>query len=146
MIDKILIRELLLRFLREKKGIYMNEIKSVSPKVLYPMTTIESINPDTLKRTVYEIKNRESMPIIQVIKFRGYYIILNGNYEMIAANIVEKPQVNVEIVPWEQQDNWLSEENITEQLAAVGMNALYDFEALGGFKYPEYPVFYKGGK
>lgn len=84
------------------------------------------------------------MPLIQVIEFGGYYFIWNGNYEMIAANMVGKLQVDVEIIPLEQQNSWLSEEGIEEQLKTVGMNALYDFEALGGFKYPEYPVFYKG--
>ncbi len=124
----------------------MNKIKSISPKVLYPMITIESINPDTLERVTHEIKKGADMPIIRVIEFGGYYIIWSGNYEMIAANIVGKSQVNVEIVPWEQKNSWLSEANIEEQLATVGMNALYDFEALGGFKYSEYPVFYRGGK
>ena len=124
----------------------MNEIKSVSPNVLYPMTTIASINPHTLQKVVYEIKNGVDMPLIQVIEFGGYYFIWNGNYEMIAANMVGKLQVDVEIIPLEQQNSWLSEEGIEEQLKTVGMNALYDFEALGGFKYPEYPVFYKGGK
>lgn len=124
----------------------MHEIKSVSPKVLYPMTTIESINPDTLERVTRDIKNGADMPIIRVIGFKGYYIIWDGDYEMIAANIIGKSKVNVEVVPLEQQNSWISEENIAEQLAAVGMNALYDFEALGGFNYSEYPSFYKGGK
>lgn len=123
----------------------MREIKSVSPKVLYPMTTIESINPDTLERVTLDVKNGAD-PIIRVIEFRGYYIIWDGNYEMIAANIIGKSKVNVEVVPLKQQNSWVSEENIAEQLAAVGMNALYDFEALGGFDYSEYPNFYKGGK
>ncbi|MCI8300234.1 MAG: hypothetical protein HFI69_07775 [Lachnospiraceae bacterium] len=124
----------------------MHEIKSVSPKVLYPMTTIDSINPDTLERVTLDIRNGTDMPIIQVIEFRGYYIIWDGNYEMIAANIIGKSKVNVEVVPLEQQNSWASEENIAKQLAAVSMNALYDFEALGGFNYSEYPGFYKGGK
>ncbi|TGY88058.1 hypothetical protein E5329_26005 [Petralouisia muris] len=124
----------------------MHEIKSVSPKVLYPMTTIESINPDTLERVILDIKNGTDMPIIRVIEFKKYYIIWDGDYEMIAANIIGKSKVNVEVVPLEQQNSWVSEENIAEQLAAVGMNALYDFETLGGFNYSEYPSFYKGGK
>ena len=124
----------------------MHEIKSVSPKVLYPMTTIESINPDTLERVIKKIKNGTDMPIIRVIEFKKYYIIWDGDYGMIAANIIGKSKVNVEVVPLEQQNSWVSEENIAEQLAAVGMNALYDFEALGGFNYSEYPSFYKGGK
>ena len=124
----------------------MHERKSVSPKVLYPMTTIESINPDTLERVILDIKNGTDMPIIRVIEFKKYYIIWDGDYGMIAANIIGKSKVNVEVVPLEQQNSWVSEENIAEQLAAVGMNALYDFEALGGFNYSEYPSFYKGGK
>lgn len=121
----------------------MNE-KSVSPKILYPMETIESIDPNTLDRVIQEMKNGMNNPPIRVIDFKGYYIILNGNYEMLAANIVGKLQVNVEIVPWHNQGNWLSEERIEKQLKIVGMNALYDFEALGGFEYPEYPFFYNG--
>lgn len=124
----------------------MNEIKSVSPRILYPMVTIESINPDTLDSVVQEIKKGADIPVIEVVDFRGYYIILEGTYEMLAANIIVKPQVNIEIISLSQQRNWISEEDLIEQLKAVGMNALYDFEALGGFEYSEYPVFYKGGK
>ena len=124
----------------------MNEIKSVSPTILYPMITIESINPDTLNRVVQEIKNGTDIPVIEVVDFRGYYITLEGTYEMLAANIIGKSQVDIEIIPLNQPRNWISEEDILEQLKAVGMNALNDFEALGGFEYTEYPVFYKGGK
>ena len=76
----------------------MHEIKSVSPKALYPMTTIESINPDTLERVTLDIQNGADIPIIRVIEFGGYNIIWDGNYEMIAANIIGKSKVNVEIV------------------------------------------------
>lgn len=124
----------------------MHVVKSVSPKVLYPMTTIESIDPDILERITYDIKNGADIPLIRVVEFKGYYIIWDGDYEMIAANIIGKSKVNIEVIPFEQQNSWISEENIAEQLAAVGMNALYDFEALGGFNYSEYPSFYKGGK
>lgn len=61
---------------------------------------------------------------------------------MLAANITGKEQIDIEVIPWHQQKNWLSEENIEKQLKAVGRNALYDFEALGGFNYSEYPAFY----
>lgn len=124
----------------------MNEIKHVSPKILYPMTTIESINPDTLRRVINRIKEGTEMPIIEVIEFKGYYIIWSGNYEMLAANITGKSQIDVEIISLDQKKYQFSEEKIRQQLAAVGINALYDFEALGGFKYPEYPSFYQGGK
>ena len=129
-----------------KRGSNRNKIQSLSPKKLCPMTTIESINPDTLERVTCEARNGVSLPIIEVVEFRGYYIILSGNYEMLAANIIGKSQVDVKVIPRDQKNIWFSEENLEKQLKTVGMNALYDFEALGGFKYPEYPVFYKGGK
>lgn len=123
----------------------MNTLKLISPTVLYPMTTIDSINPETLKRVTQEARNGGEIPTIKVLEFKGYYIILDGVYEMIAANRVGKQQISVEIVPWESLNNWLSEKNIEKQLSIIGMNALYDIEALGGFTYNEYPAFYKKG-
>ena len=120
----------------------MNEQRTVSPKSIYPLLTIESIDPDTLERIVKETKNGAGIPPIKVVEFRGYYFIWEGNYEMLAANITGKEQIDIEVIPWHQQKNWLSEENIEKQLKAVGRNALYDFEALGGFNYSEYPAFY----
>lgn len=120
--------------------------KRVSSRELYPMVTIESINPNTLDRVVDKMKNEGTMPIIEVIDFKGYYIIVNGNCEMLAANILGKEQVEVEILSVKREKCWISEESIQKQLDAVGMNALYDFEAIGGFEYSEYPAFYNGGK
>ncbi|HJD48451.1 MAG TPA: hypothetical protein H9909_16545 [Candidatus Mediterraneibacter norfolkensis] len=120
--------------------------KSVDPKILYPMTTIEFINPDTLQHLVREVKNGMSLPTIKVIDFKGYYIIYDEEYSMLAANIIGKEQVDIEILSGIQTASWLSEESLEKELKAVGLNALYDFEALGGFKYSEYPVFYKGEK
>ena len=78
----------------------MNTLKLISPTVLYPMTTIDSINPETLKRVTQEARNGGEIPTIKVLEFKGYYIILDGVYEMIAANRVGKQQISVEIVPW----------------------------------------------
>lgn len=120
--------------------------KSVSPKTLYPMITIESIDPNTLKHAVQKIEEGVTIPVIEVIDFRGYYLIWNGDYEMLAANIVGKSQVDIEIISCREPNTCLSEEKIEKQLKTIGMNALYDFEALGGFEYLEYPIFYKRGE
>lgn len=120
----------------------MNIRKKSSPKLLYPMVGIESLDPKTLERTVCKMKENQEIPPIKVSELHGYYIILKGNYEVLAANIIGKESINIEIVPWNEQKNWISEKTLIEQLQAVGMNALYDFEALGGFKYSEYPTFY----
>lgn len=124
----------------------MNGKKKVSPKVLYPMTTIESIDSDTIRQVVNELQEGKSISPIRVIDFQGYYIILEGNYEMLASNIIGVQEVEICIMELQEKNNYLSEKDIMEQLRIVGMNALYDFEAIGGFKYLEYPDFYKGGK
>lgn len=121
----------------------MKKIMKISPRVLYPMTTIESINPKILEDTIQKVKNNEKLPAIKVVVLNGYYIITEGNYEMLASSISGKAQVDVELFSWEQRGDWLTEETLKEQLSAIGMNAVYDFEALGGFKYSEYPAFYK---
>lgn len=120
--------------------------KKVSPKILYPMTTIESINPDTIKYAVKEIEEGKSILPIQVIDFKGYYIILEGTYEVLASNIKGIHEVEINVIDWKENNFYFSEADIREQLKTVGMNALYDFEAIGGFKYLDYPEFYKGGE
>lgn len=124
----------------------MGNRKRISPKMLYPMTTIESINPDSLKFMVQEIEAGNTILPIQVIDFKGYYIILEGNYEVLASNIKGIHEVEIEVVDWKKDDFYFSENDIREQLRIVGMNALYDFETIGQFKYIDYPEFYKGGK
>ena len=124
----------------------MGEKIRISPQILYPMVTIESINPTTLERMLQEIKAGKDIVPVKAVLFKGYYIIWEGIYEMLAMNIIGKSEIDIDIIVWQELNNWVSEENIEKQLRIVGMNALYDFEAIGGFKYSEYPVFYKGGK
>lgn len=123
----------------------MKKKESISPRFLYPMTTIESIDPDVLKRVVCEMRSGSEFPAIKVIEFDNFYFIVDGDYEMLAANIIGISQVDIEIENGNMETFWLSESSIKEQLKSIGMNAIYDFEAIGGFKYSEYPVYYKGG-
>ena len=116
--------------------------KRVCPKSLYPMITIESIDPNILNNVVKEIKNGIEIGPIKVVDFKGYYFIWEGNYEMLASNIVGKTSIEIEVISLDERKNWVSDENMETQLKAVGKNALYDFEALGGFHYSEYPAFY----
>lgn len=124
----------------------MNKLLCVNPRILYPMTTIESINPNTLEYAVQQVKSGVELSAIRVIDYNGYYIVWEGEYEMLAANIAGKSLVNVEVISFLEQNTWITKEKIEQQLKNVGMNAIYDFEALGGFKYSEYPEIYKGGE
>ena len=121
----------------------MSEQKLVNPKKLYPMVTIESIDPEIFEKVVKETKNGTEIPPVRVIYFEGYYFIWEGNYEMLAANILGREKIAIEEVSFAEQNARQQEERIKEKLKAVGKNALYDFEALGGFVYSEYPAFYE---
>lgn len=121
----------------------MSEQKLVNPKKLYPMVTIESIDPGILEKVVKETKNGAEIPPVRVVCFEGYYFIWEGNYEMLAANILGRERITIEEVSFAEQNTMQQEEKIKKQLKAVGKNALYDFEALGGFVYSEHPAFYE---
>lgn len=41
---------------------------------------------------------------------------------------------------------WDRKENILDNFRAIGMSALYDFEAVGGFVYDDYPSYYSKGE
>ena len=52
-------------------------------------------------------------------------------------------EICVEIVDNKQYSFWNNDENIIDTLRSIGMSTLYDFEAVGGFTYPQYPDYYK---
>ena len=119
--------------------------KLVDPTCLYPLVSIESISPEILKQTVEAMKCDQINATVEVMEYAGYFFILEGNYIVLAANILHKEKIEVEYVERADVSFWNKEECFKEQLTSIGMNALYDFEALGGFRYAEYPDLYKGG-
>lgn len=98
----------------------------VSPNKLYPLTTIASIVPHTLQ-----------------FVYNGNMYMMDGNYEMLAANIINKESVDVEVMDRTELPFWNIDENIKDTLQAVSISALYDFEAVGGFMYEDYPIEHK---
>ncbi len=119
------------------------EKKMISPQQLYPLTKIEYINPEKLNSTIDEAqRGKLSMPI-EVIEYGNYYFIYEGNCEMLAANIIKKPYVEIEILDRLKLGFWKNDRDMESELSNVGMNTLYDFEEIGKFKYLEYPKWYK---
>lgn len=117
--------------------------KCVNPQKLYPLVTIESLDPKKLDNTVSMMNSGKIMRSIEVIVYEGYYFILEGNYEMLAANILKMPLVDVEIIDRKKMEFWKNDLNLENQLQCIGMNAVYDFEGIGGFEYDECPVWYR---
>lgn len=114
----------------------------MKPNKLYPLVTIASIDPETLKKTVESLADNKDTQAIKAINYNGKMFILEGNYELLAANILNKESVDVEIIDRNNIPFWNIDENLEDTLQAVGISTLYDFEAIGGFTYDEYPAEY----
>ena len=122
----------------------MNDKKQISPKQLYPLNKIEYVNPEQLKKTVETMRDGETDEFwVEVIEYQGFYFIYEGDYIMLAANIVEQPYVNVEVLNRKKLGFWKNDDELKYQLSCIGMCALHDFEDVGRFRYAEYPDWYK---
>lgn len=113
------------------------------PNELYPLTMLTSINPYTLKRTVEYFKEGMDIDSIKGIEYKGDIYILDGYYEMLAANILKKDMITVELVDRSSLPFWNNDKNVEETLEVVGISTLYDFEGIGNFTYDTHPDGYR---
>lgn len=118
-------------------------VKKINPKELYPLIKLETIPPDSLRDTIKRYAEGQMDALIKVIEYGGFYYIYEGNCEVIAACIEDKQTVDIELLDRSKIPFWNDDKNLEDQLASIGMNAVYDFEAMAGFKYSEYPRWYK---
>ena len=80
---------------------------------------------------------------IKAFLFKDNYYILKGHHKMLAANRLGLQEISVEIVEKTEHAFWNDEKNVIDNLKAIGLSALYDFEAVGGFTYEKYPDYYR---
>ena len=118
-------------------------VKKINPKELYPLVKLETISPDDLGDTIKKYKEGQMDDLIEAIEYEGFYYIYEGNCEAIAACINNIQDVAIELLDRSKIPFWNDDKNLEDQLASIGMNAVYDFEAMAGFKYSEYPRWYK---
>lgn len=115
----------------------------VKPNKLYPLTTIASLEPQILQKTIELLTKNIDIHTIKSFVYNGNMYILDGSYEMLAANILNKENVDVKIVDRKDIAFWNTDENVEETLQSISVSALYDFETIGGFSYDDYPAEYK---
>ena len=120
-------------------------IKMVSPRKLYPTVSLTSIEENKILFYVECIKDGIMIEGIEAFLFKDNYFILRGHHKMLAANRLQLPEVLVDIVELPHNTIWDDSNNIIENIRAIGMTALYDFEAVGGFTYEDYSFFYNEG-
>lgn len=120
-----------------------NEIL-ISPRELYPTEGFVSIRNEHLQFYVRKFKeNQDSVVKPLVFPFDNNYYILKGHHVVLAAAMADIEKIAVEIVNRSELSFWKSDENVKETLKSVGISTLYDFEAIGGFTYLSYPIYYR---
>lgn len=122
-----------------RTGMYIK----MEPNKLYPLSAIASVEPKILQRMVKLLAENADIYSIKSFVYKGNMYMIDGNYEMLAANILNKKSVDVEIVERKDIPFWNIDKNLEENLQAIGISTLYDFETVGGFTYDKYPAEYK---
>ena len=116
----------------------------LSPDSLYPTESLISIQDEQIQfyvRAFADNKDNVALPLVFI--FDNNYYILKGHHIVLAAAISEIDRLLVEIVDRFQLSFWKNDENVVETLNSIGISTLYDFEAIGGFTYKSYPVYYR---
>ena len=114
----------------------------ISPKKLYPTESLFSIEEKKVLFYMECFKENLVTEDIKVFLFDGNYHIMKGHHKMLAANRMQLSEIAVEVVDIPANTFWGKQENIVANFKAIGMTALYDFEAVGGFGYDNYPRYY----
>lgn len=70
----------------------------VKPNKLYPLTSIASVEPQKLQETIELLAKNIDIHTIKSFVYNGNIYMSNGNYEMLAENVLNKENVDVEIV------------------------------------------------
>ena len=121
-------------------------IKMISPKELYPTESLFTIEENRIKFHMKCFKDNIETEEIKVFLFDGDYYILEGHHKMLAANRLQLLEIPVNVVDISEYNYWSQRENVIANSKALGMTALYDFEAVGGFLYDKYPRYYNKGE
>lgn len=117
-------------------------IVEASPNQLYPLESSVCVNAETLNKAVEQIKQGKEL-MVTALKSAGILYLLEGTYEMLAANILRIPRIKVAIMDVSNTPFWKEEGRLREVVSSISVASLYDYEAIGGFKYEMYPSEYR---
>ena len=115
----------------------------LSPKCLYPTEGIFDIDSKRIDAfyEAYKCGKGQQIDII-VIRYDGELYIYAGHEQVVAATNFGLNEVKVIEIDRAQLKYWSNDAQFTSTLQAIGMTAIYDFEAIGAFKYEKYPIYY----
>lgn len=125
-------------FIKQETMIY------ISPQNVYPTQKITEMSDDTFDY-YRSLKVEEYLPI-DILAFGGYHFVIDGNHRVLAAMNKKYKVIPARIIHKDEYPFYSKEENVLRQLRAIGLTSVYDFEAIGKFKYNDYPSYYGSGK
>ena len=114
----------------------------ISVDRLYPTESIASISPTTINKLKESISKDGSNTEIFVIEYKGNYYVIKGHHQLLAASGQGINTVRVFLVDSQDLSFYSNPSNIEYTLSSIGLSTLYDFEAIGGITYSEYPNLY----
>ena len=125
----------------------MSEKKLISPQKNYPLSKIEYVDPEQLKKTVEYVKKEKNNELqMEVIEYQGYYFAYEDECALLAANITNQPYIDVEVLNRNEMGSLKNDADLEYQMSCIGINTLHDYEEIGQFEYAEYPKWYRKEK
>ena len=119
------------------------DVRIVNINELYPTESLVFVEPEAINRIMKMIKTDGSDTEIIAFVFENHYYIYKGHDQLMAAACLHADKVRVFVVDYKDLPFFGDEKNIKNMLADIGMSTIYDFEGMCGFKYSEYPEYYR---
>ena len=119
----------------EEHGSYETRIL-LSPKVLYPTISLNSINNNYDDETI-DIDKQQGIIFISV--YDGYNYIVSGHKYWLSAIVEERTLLEVTLVNFDEDSLCISYDDFTKKINDINRNHLEEFEKIGNFKYLSYP-------
>lgn len=110
---------------------------------LYPTASLFSIAPERIKELTHVLKKDGTDTEIIATEFDGHYYIVDGHEQVAAASFLGAEKVMVYLIDYKEHAFFSKPGNLENTLSSIGMTAIYDFEAICGITYGEYPLYYK---
>lgn len=118
--------------------------KMLNINELYPTKSLVHITPERIQKLLGLLKKDGSDTEIIAFIYNKHYYIVDGHAQLMAAAYLGAKQVHVYIVNYKELPFYSEDEDIESLLAGIGISTVYDFEGICGFKYLEYPEYYRG--
>lgn len=117
--------------------------KKVLPQLLYPTETIAAIDDKRVKQC-YDayVSGKGQICDVLVVQYEDCFYIYAGHEQVIAAVNFDFKELEVIEIDRNTLRFWADANAFVNTLRDIGITAVYDFEAVGGFRYETYPSYY----